>query len=87
MSDRRLLAFQVEQWTTQLRNRLANAQFDASAARICIDNRMRIPTALHKAGVHILLGSDAPQQFNVPGNSLHLEMRRILDAGMSPMTF
>ena len=75
---------QVEQWTTQLRNRLANPQFDPATAKVYIDNRMRILTALHKAGVGLLLGSDAPQQFNVPGNSLHLEMRRMLDAGMSP---
>ena len=31
----------------------------------------------------MLLGSDAPQQFNVPGFSLHREMKRMVDAGMS----
>ena len=31
----------------------------------------------------VLLGSDAPQQFNVPGFSIHREMRRMADAGMS----
>jgi imidazolonepropionase-like amidohydrolase len=45
---------------------------------------MRIMTALHKGGVGILLGSDAPQQFNVPGFSIHPEMKRMTDAGMSP---
>lgn len=31
----------------------------------------------------MLLGSDAPQQFNVPGFSIHHEMKRMLDTGMS----
>jgi imidazolonepropionase-like amidohydrolase len=45
---------------------------------------MRIMRALHEGGVTILLGSDAPQQFNVPGYSILHEMKRMTDAGMSP---
>jgi imidazolonepropionase-like amidohydrolase len=74
---------QVAQWTTQLTNRLNNPSFNADAARIYIENRMRILAALHKAGARLLLGSDAPQQFNVPGYSLHREMKRMVDAGMT----
>ena len=40
-------------------------------------------TALYKSGVRILLGSDAPQQFNVPGFSIEHEMKRMADAGMT----
>jgi imidazolonepropionase-like amidohydrolase len=30
------------------------------------------------------MGTDAPQQFSVPGFSLHREIRRMTQAGMSP---
>jgi imidazolonepropionase-like amidohydrolase len=73
----------VRQWTTSLENRLKNAQFNAIEAKQYIDNRLRILWTLHAAGVGILLGSDAPQQFNVPGFSIHREMKRMTDAGMS----
>ncbi|MCC7044889.1 MAG: amidohydrolase family protein [Acidobacteria bacterium] len=75
---------QIEQWTNALANRLKNPNFNAEAARHYIDNRMRIMKALADAGARILLGSDAPQQFNVPGFSIHREMQRMVDAGMTP---
>jgi imidazolonepropionase-like amidohydrolase len=74
---------QVQAWTKGLENRLKNPQYNAEHAKIYIDNRMRILRALHAAKVNILLGSDAPQQFNVPGYSIHREMKRMLDGGMS----
>ena len=75
---------QVAQWTKGLQNRLNTPKFDAQAAAHYIENRMRILRALNEAGAGILLGSDAPQQFNVPGFSIHREMRRMVDAGMTP---
>ncbi len=39
---------------------------------------------LHAHGVDILLGSDAPQIFNVPGFSLHRELASMVTAGLSP---
>ena len=74
---------QVEQWTKGLDSRLKNPQYDAAQAKLHIDNRMKILKALQDGGVRILLGSDAPQQFNVPGFSIHREMRRMADAGIS----
>ncbi len=76
-------AAQVEQWTKGLASRLKNPQFDAGRAKLHIDNRMTLLKALHAGGVGVLLGSDAPQQFNVPGFSIHREMKRMADAGMS----
>ena len=49
-----------------------------------VDNRMRILKALHEGGAGILLGTDSPQRFNVPGFSIHREMKRMVDAGMTP---
>ena len=74
---------QVTQWTGALQKRLTNPQFNSAQAKLYIDNRMQILKALHAGGVGILLGSDAPQQFNVPGFSIHHEMKRMADAGMS----
>ena len=74
---------QVEQWTKGLDSRLKNPQYNAAQAKLHIDNRMKILKALQDGGARILLGSDAPQQFNVPGFSIHREMRRMADAGIS----
>ena len=74
----------VEQWTTSLEKRLTDPQFNPMHAKQYIDNRLRIVWTLHAAGVGILLGSDAPQQFNVPGFSIHREMHRMIEAGMTP---
>jgi imidazolonepropionase-like amidohydrolase len=78
-----LPAEQIAAWTKGLQSRLANPQYNAEAAKVHIENRMKILKALHAGGARVLLGSDAPQQFNVPGFSIHREMRRMADAGMS----
>ncbi len=74
----------VAQWTGQHERRLSNPQRDAEAARRVIEARMRVLKALSDGGVGILMGTDAPQQFSVPGFSLHRELRRMVDAGMTP---
>jgi imidazolonepropionase-like amidohydrolase len=45
---------------------------------------MRILKALHDGGVRILLGTDAPQQFSVPGFSIHREMALMVKCGFTP---
>ena len=54
-----------------------------SARRAWRQMRMSILTALHQARVPILLGTDAPQVFSVPGFSIHREMQTMVEAGMS----
>jgi hypothetical protein len=49
-----------------------------------VDFRRRLLKALHDAGVPILLGSDAPQIFNVPGFSMHEELATLVAAGLTP---
>ena len=46
--------------------------------------RRSLIKALHDAGVTILLGSDAPQIFNVPGFSIHDELASYVAAGLTP---
>lgn len=45
--------------------------------------RKRILKDLSDAGVGILMGTDSPQMFNVPGFALHRELKVMSDAGMS----
>jgi len=39
---------------------------------------------LHKSGAKLLLGSDTPNPFVVPGFSIHSELQNFINAGMSP---
>lgn len=75
---------QVRQWVSIHQERLAQPDFNLTESRRLIAARMRILEALHDGGVRILMGTDAPQQFSVPGFSLHREIRRMTQAGMSP---
>jgi hypothetical protein len=46
--------------------------------------RREIMQALRKGGVKFLLGSDAPQTWNVPGFAIHRELEYMLEAGFTP---
>ena len=74
----------VAQWSARVESVRSGDAFDAGAAERQIANRMRILEALHASGARILLGTDAPQVFSVPGFSIHREMERMVAAGMSP---
>ncbi|HVR41776.1 MAG TPA: amidohydrolase family protein, partial [Thermoanaerobaculia bacterium] len=71
----------VDNWSKLYEGRLTSIPRDV--AKNVIANRVRILRALHEGGVRILMGTDAPQQFSVPGFSLHRELLRMRDAGMS----
>ncbi|NZA25047.1 amidohydrolase family protein [Luteimonas sp. SJ-92] len=71
-------------WARAKREFAARADFQPDAARRLVEVRRRLLKALHDAGAPIALGSDAPQFFNVPGFSIHHEMRMMVDAGLTP---
>ena len=48
-----------------------------------LDLRKRILKALADGGAGILMGTDSPQLFNVPGFALHRELQVMADAGMT----
>lgn len=58
--------------------------FDRALANRAIDLRRRLIRKLHEADAGLLLGSDSPQRFNVPGFSLHRELRFLVDSGLTP---
>ena len=49
-----------------------------------IELRNRLVRELHKAGAKLLVGSDSPQLFFVPGFATHREIQNLVDAGLSP---
>jgi imidazolonepropionase-like amidohydrolase len=75
---------QVEAWSNAFRQRMSAPDYNAVTAATVIENRVRILGALHRGGARILMGTDAPQQFSVPGFSLHRELGYMSAAGMSP---
>jgi imidazolonepropionase-like amidohydrolase len=74
----------VTAWTNAYNDRLKEGGIPRDAARNIIAARVRILRALHEGGVKILMGTDAPQQFSIPGFSLHREFTRMLQSGMTP---
>ncbi|HEX6042219.1 amidohydrolase family protein [Longimicrobium sp.] len=74
----------LQQWINGYNQRRAAAGFDLETARRAIAARQQVLAALHRGGAGILMGTDAPQQFSVPGFSLHREFPRMRAAGMSP---
>ena len=73
--------FQVEGW--EGRQRAAAARTSPERAAQWAANRNRVLKALSDGGAGILLGTDSPQIFSVPGFSIHREMKAMADAGMS----
>jgi imidazolonepropionase-like amidohydrolase len=73
----------VSQWVQQRTNQLKQGG-DAEGGARAVEMRDRVLKALSDGGAKIMLGSDAPQLFSVPGFSLHREMRAMVKAGMTP---
>ena len=46
-------------------------------------NRLAAIRAFHRAGVNLLVGTDTPQPFVVPGISVHEELTNFVEAGLS----
>jgi len=72
----------VEQWDRAVDERLAAS--DQATNRRISDLRRSIFSALHEGGVPLLLGTDSPQIFSVPGFAMHREMALWVELGMSP---
>lgn len=58
--------------------------FTPNTAKTFLDLRKRLIGAAFRAGVPVLLGSDSPQIFNVPGFSVHYELQAMAEAGLTP---
>jgi hypothetical protein len=71
----------ITQW------RKARTRFDPASpqAKRFVELRRELLRQMHAAGVPILLGSDAPQIFNMPGESTFAELELYGEIGLSPM--
>jgi imidazolonepropionase-like amidohydrolase len=74
----------LTQWVNAKKNLMNNPQFNAGDVNRFIRLRRQLINACNRYQVGMLLGSDAPQVFNVPGFSLHHELKYMVDSGLSP---
>ena len=75
---------QVAAWRTNKNNLLAQPPAPREQRQEFIALRRRLIKALYDGGVPFLLGSDAPQLWNVPGFSAHRELGALVAAGLTP---
>jgi len=74
----------VNGWNNYLNN-LANSYLNSGRfAEVHSKNRDLLLKELQDAGVRILMGTDAPQVYSVPGFSIHRELASMQRAGLTP---
>jgi imidazolonepropionase-like amidohydrolase len=71
-------------WVNTKKNLMSNPNYNPANVQQYVEVRRKLIKACQKAGVGILLGSDAPQVFDVPGFSLHHELTYLVKAGLTP---
>lgn len=71
-------------WRQNKEQMLDRLQYTQKIYDRFIELRQKYLQMFLESGVPILLGSDAPQVFNVPGFSIHHEMESMQEAGLSP---
>jgi len=71
-------------WIASKRSILDDPGYQPEMAARFIAIRGALTRALHQQGAGLLLGSDAPEVFNVPGFSIHNELDDLVAAGLTP---
>jgi imidazolonepropionase-like amidohydrolase len=74
----------LAEWAQVKDGMLVETGSTPESARRTIEARRHLIQALHAAGAGLLLGSDAPQIYNVPGFSTHRELESLVAAGLTP---
>ncbi|WP_158857203.1 amidohydrolase family protein [Lunatibacter salilacus] len=72
-------------WVDSKNNLTNTSNYDSTQWERYNQIRHQLIKSLHEHGQGLLLGSDAPQVFNVPGFSIHHELKGMLDAGLTPL--
>lgn len=76
----------VDGWVKQKQDALRQTEgtgLTPELAKRFIDIRRRLFDDLADAGVPMLMGTDSPQMFNVPGFALHRELKVMKEAGLT----
>jgi len=74
----------VERWRQYKKDLWSEPQYDPGTANRAIQLRREIIVSMQQNGVGLLLGSDSPQIFNVPGFAIHRELALLVAAGLTP---
>ncbi len=74
----------LDQWVNAKTQMMSSDDYDPERAQRFIELRRQIIKAMQDSGVGILLGSDAPQVFNVPGFAIWHEIEMYVAAGLTP---
>jgi imidazolonepropionase-like amidohydrolase len=74
----------VANWVERKRDFRSESGFSPERAERYLQIRRQMIRALHEAGAGLILGSDAPQWWNVPGFSALRELEYMVTAGLSP---
>ena len=74
----------LNSWVTSKKNLMSNPNYNAASVTRFISLRRKLIYECNRNGVGLLLGSDAPQVFDVPGFSVHHELQYMVDAGLTP---
>lgn len=74
----------LQGWKAAKQGYLDNPNFSVELGIEFIRLRRALIAEMNRQGAGLLLGSDAPQIFNVPGFAIHHEMRMMVESGMTP---
>ncbi len=74
----------LDGWSENKTRQINTPGYNEAVANQFIKLRKDLINACSKGGVGLLLGSDAPQVFNVPGYSIHHELQYLVDSGLTP---
>ena len=77
----------VTGWINQKNNRVqaqAKENITPELAQQLLTHRRKLLKALADAGAPLLMGTDSPQMFNVPGFALHRELHLMRESGLTP---
>jgi hypothetical protein len=77
----------VQNWINQKKNNIANqtkAGITPELATQMLAHRRKLLKIMADAGAPLLMGTDSPQMFNVPGFALHRELRLMGESGLTP---
>jgi imidazolonepropionase-like amidohydrolase len=74
----------VARWVESKKSTMEAEGYSPELARRFVEVRRQLILALQNAGAKLLLGSDAPQIFQVPGFSIQHELRLMVESGLTP---
>ncbi len=74
----------VRRWKQAKLDMVNDRNFNRELADTAVSIRRQIIKTLHERGAGLLLGSDAPQVFNVPGFAIHRELEFLVESGLTP---